>query len=145
MLPLDERLENEVKHYTRRAIQNYRFAYASVAATILCSGIAGVAGIAQLAPQPVTGILALVPALSSLAAAYLKPQGRSNYHYRMVRSLEAFYRRLVDQKDDPAEISKEWNELAAKMNMEWEANFGLDASLIVAGYRATSNDPTKNS
>jgi hypothetical protein len=66
MQTLAERLDNAGGHYTRLARRNYGFAYALVAATILSSAVAGIVAISSLLPALATGILALIPAFSSL-------------------------------------------------------------------------------
>jgi hypothetical protein len=140
MKTLAERLDETNDHYRSLARGNYYFAYGLVAATILASAIAGITAITESLPPLVIGILAFIPAFASLAASYLKPQARANWHYRKAARLAALYRRLVDQQVDPAKIAEDWTTIDDEFDAIWEANFGLDASAI----RGASKLPQSN-
>jgi hypothetical protein len=141
MESLEDQLGEAIRRYVRLARRNYVFAYALVVGTILSSALAGIGGMtAQLTPLQ-AGALALVPALTSLVASFLKPQGRANWHYRKAAKLIALRRQLTNEHADPSNISKEWRSVDEAMDGEWEKNFGLDASTVpgVGGKLPISN------
>jgi hypothetical protein len=130
MESLEVQLTSAIKRYVRLARRNYGFAYTLVVGTILSSAVAGIGGItAQLTPF-LAGVLALIPAFSSVTASILKPQGRANWHYRKAGRLIALRRQLTNEHADPKDISAEWRLVDGEMDQEWEKNFGLDASLV---------------
>jgi hypothetical protein len=130
MESLEDQLSQAIRRYVRLARRNYAFAYTLVVGTILSSAAAGIGGMtAKLTPFQ-AGILALVPALTSLVASFLKPQGRANWHYRKAARLIALRRELTNENADPVNISKEWRSVDEVMDEEWEKNFGLDASTV---------------
>jgi hypothetical protein len=132
MESLEAQLNSWIARYRGLARRNYIFAYILVVRTILSSAIAGIGGITAQLTSYQTAVIALVPAFCSLAASFLKPQARANWHYRMAARLTAFRRQLINEHADPANISAEWRSVDEEMEKIWEVNFGLDAAAIIA-------------
>ena len=130
MATIQEELSTANDRYWSLARRQYAFAYTLVVGTILASAVAGIGGIGEKLGQITLGILALIPAASSLAASVLKPQGRANWHYRKRARAQALYRRLANEHADPAQISAEWSTIEAEMDKEWERDFTLEPSLL---------------
>ena len=110
-------------------MQTHWLAIAFMLIALICSGLAGIGGIAEILPARWIGVLALVPAATAIVATTFKFQGRSSWHYRKSDALNALRSRLLFQlpvqpsADNVAAVAKARDELTDRMQAEWDKEF----------------------
>jgi hypothetical protein len=113
----------------KRGTQDHWFTLSFLIGIILCSAASAVSGIIYKMPQ-LTGILGVMPGCIAIAANMLKLQGKANWHDRKANAAGRLLARLFDENLHPTEkdvrdISREWSEIEATMQKDWERLFPI--------------------
>jgi hypothetical protein len=129
---LTQELDALIKPSGERAMQTHWLTIGFMLIALMCSGLAGIGGIAGFLPKTLIGILALVPVAVAIAAMTFKPQARSSWHCRKSDALNSLRSRLLYQlpvqpsADNVAAIARARDELIEQMQAEWDKEFGFN-------------------
>jgi hypothetical protein len=118
-------LRNLIRKSDMRAMQTHWCSIVLMTVALVCSFLAGIAGLAQMLPKQLIGAIALIPGTASVAASSFSLQARANWHYRKSDALTVLVNRLSFPahhltQAEIAAISKERSELIARMQLEWQ-------------------------
>jgi hypothetical protein len=125
------RLEERKGHELNRARANHWTAMILMIVAILASGVAGIGGLSGRFGPVLTGAIALIPSVCALLSQQIKFQGKSIWHYRKLRALDALERQLSIETPNATEaevaaVSKLLTELDSVIDSEWERDFVQD-------------------
>jgi hypothetical protein len=115
---LEKELTTCVRHYERRARQNYVVLYVLYIVSILASAAATIL-VAIGKSGPLLAIVTALPGIAILANNSLKLQARSLWHYEKTRRLTSLFRELRDERSSRDLISKKLDDLEEEMDKTW--------------------------
>ena len=115
---LEKELTTCVRHYEKRARQNYAVLYVLYVVSIFASAAATIL-VATGRSGPMLAVITALPGVVILANNSLKLQARSMWHYEKTRRLTSLFRELRDGRSSRDVVSKKLDDLEEEMDKTW--------------------------
>lgn len=132
-------LDAAIRRAGAHARLNHRLSIALMVAALVCSVAAGVGGVFFEMSGKKAGGLAVLPPLIAFVAVNLRFESKSSWHYRKKDGLTALRSRLLYQQpespsaDNIASVARDWGELNATAQKEWDRSLSLNWSGLLHG------------